>query len=85
MPRPSQTTLTPQAREASAALTRALLDLASRGLRTHCSDVELHQLWLSESQQERAVAARLCRGCPAFIPCGEVGQYQRFCVFGGVD
>jgi hypothetical protein len=85
MPTPSQTTLTPEAREASERLTRALITIAARGLRTHCSQPEIRSWWLSDSQQERDVAARLCRGCPVFIPCAEVGQHQRFGVWGGVD
>jgi hypothetical protein len=85
MPTPSQTTLAPQAREAQARLTRALLDLASPGLRTHCSQPEIHSWWLSDSQQEREVAAKLCRGCPVLRECAEVGRYERFGVFGGMD
>jgi hypothetical protein len=83
--KPQTAAMRPGIREAHDRLTRALITIAARGLRTHCSDVELHHLWLSESQQERAVAARLCSGCPVFTPCGEVGQYERFGVFGGVD
>jgi hypothetical protein len=82
---PSQTTLTPEAREASERLTRALITIASRGLRTHCSEPDIHSYWLSEDPKERAVAARLCRGCPVIIPCAEVGQHQRWGVWGGVD
>ena len=45
-------------------LTTALINIAAQGLRTHCSDVELHGYWLSEDAAERAVAARLCVGRP---------------------
>ena len=67
--------------------TRALVDLAARGLRTHCSDAETHHLWLSEEAHERAVAARLCRGCPALTECGEAAEArrERFGVWGGRD
>ena len=34
-------------------LTRALLNIAARGLRTHCSDPSLSELWLSEHKPER--------------------------------
>jgi hypothetical protein len=78
-------TVRPGAREAHDRLTRALVTLAAAGLRTQCNDVELHQLWLSESQQERQVAVRLCRGCPVLRECAEVGQHERFGVFGGAD
>lgn len=39
--------------------TRALLDLADQGLRTHCSDPETHHLWLSEEVAERRTATGL--------------------------
>jgi hypothetical protein len=48
------------ARAASDALTLALLNLAARGERTHCSDPTTHHLWLSESESERAIAVTLC-------------------------
>ena len=32
-------------------LTRALLDLAARGERTHCSDPGTSELWISESEK----------------------------------
>jgi hypothetical protein len=78
-------TVRPGAREAHDRLTRALLDLTHRGMRPRCGDPEAHDWWLSESQQEREVAARWCRSCPILTPCGDVGQSQRFGVFGGVD
>jgi hypothetical protein len=83
--KPQRVAMRPGAREAHERLTRALINLAAAGLRTDCSDVALHHLWLSESQQERAVAVRLCRGCPVLRECAEVGRYERFGVFGGVD
>jgi hypothetical protein len=42
------------------ALTLALLNLAARGERTHCSDPASHHLWTSEDERERAVAVMLC-------------------------
>ena len=83
--KPQTAAMRPGVREAHDRLTRALVAIAARGLRTHCSDVELHSYWLSDDQQEREVAARLCRGCPVLSPCGDVGQYEHFGVFGGVD
>jgi hypothetical protein len=38
-------------------LTRALLNIAARGLRTHCSDPVSSELWLSEGQAEPKQAA----------------------------
>ena len=52
-------------------LTMALLDLASQGLRVHCSDPTSHELWLSEDASERAVAAMLC------LVLGMVVSYAR--------
>jgi hypothetical protein len=62
---------------ASERLVRALVDLADRGLRTHCSDRATSKLWLSESEAERAEAAKLCAGCPVFGPCGDAAEANR--------
>jgi Transcription factor WhiB len=72
---------------ASARFTKALIDLATRGLRTHCSDPETHHLWLSEDRHERAQAARLCVGCPVQPECWSVAVTRRewFGVWGAVD
>jgi len=68
-------------------LTRALLDIAARGLRTHCSDAGTGGLWLSEHPSERAEAARLCRGRPVIQPCAHAAtaNNETFGVFGGRD
>jgi len=83
MPTPSQTIPRAHAQEAHERLTRALVTLATRGLRTHCSQPEIHSWWLSDSKEEREVAAKPCRGCPVLPECAEVGRYERFGVFGG--
>lgn len=49
---------------ASNELTRALINIAARGERTHCSDPETHHYWLSEHDTERAIAITLCDHCP---------------------
>jgi Transcription factor WhiB len=76
-----------RARQASDALTRALLTLASQGGRTNCSDPTSHHLWTSEHQGERAIAAMLCRGCPVGRECGEAAEAndERHGVWNGVD
>jgi hypothetical protein len=68
-------------------LTRALINLAAEGRRTHCSDPGTSGLWLSEDEKERGEAARLCLGCPVFHPCGEAARArgERFGVWGGRD
>lgn len=43
------------AARASERFIKALIDLAARGLRTHCSEPEIHHLWLSEVDAERDV------------------------------
>ena len=63
-------------RAASDALTVALLTIASQGLRPHCSDPGTGGLWLAEHAAERAEAAKLCRGCPVFKPCGEAAKAE---------
>jgi hypothetical protein len=54
---------------ATADLTSALITLAARGLRTHCSDPTLSELWVSDYETERAEAVLLCRGCLVIIEC----------------
>jgi hypothetical protein len=74
-----------RAAQATDKLTVALLTIATQGLRPRCGDHETSYLWLSEFERERKQAARLCAGCPVLEPCREVGRYQTFGVFGGVD
>jgi hypothetical protein len=71
---------------ASARLVKALVNAASQGLRTHCSDAG-SELWLSESEAERAHAARLCIGCPVLAECGAAATAngERWGVWGGKD
>ena len=79
--------MTTAARQASDNLTRALLNMAARGERTHCSDPATHHLWLSEHPAERAVAVTLCDHCPVVDPCRHTAEQhdERFGVFGGRD
>jgi hypothetical protein len=73
--------------EASAALVKALINAAAAGLRPHCSDVGLGELWLSDDEHERAEAAKLCGGCPVFEPCGDAAEAngEKFGTWSGVD
>lgn len=68
-------------------LTQALADAAARGLRHHCADTEVSYLWLSEREHERALAVKLCAGCPVHLECWAVAvaRKERFGVWGGVD
>lgn len=77
---------TTRGRAATERLNRALLDMASRGLRTHCSDPGA-DLWISDRLEERREAVRLCQGCPVQTECLSAAQArrERFGVFGGVD
>ena len=75
------------AARASDRLTLAIDEIARQGLRPHCTDQEVSHLWLSEYAAERALAIKLCRGCPIFNVCGEVASARRepFGVWGGRD
>jgi hypothetical protein len=75
------------ARAASDALTLALLNLAERGLCTHCSDPRSHHLWLSEHEGERAAAIMFCDHCPVVDPCRHTAETrgERWGVWGGKD
>jgi hypothetical protein len=64
------------AARASDRLTKALLDLAGQGRRTHCSDPTISYLWLSEIDADRALAAKLCIGCPVQIECWAAAAAQ---------
>jgi hypothetical protein len=77
----------PKSARASDALTRALINLAAAGERTHCSDPESHHLWLSDDESDRAVAAQLCIGCPVWQECGAAAKArrERFGVWASVD
>ena len=46
------------ARVASDALTLALLNLAERGERTHCSDPGTSELWISDQSREAPESAQ---------------------------
>jgi hypothetical protein len=72
---------------ASARFTKALIDIASQGLRTHCSDAASKHLWLYEDPAERAQAARLCIGCPVQLECWSAANArgERFGTWGGMD
>jgi hypothetical protein len=51
-----------RARQASDALTTALIIMASQGLRPNRSDPKFHWMWLSEHPAERQQAAPPVRG-----------------------
>jgi hypothetical protein len=58
-------------------LTLALLGLAARGQRTHCSDPTSHHLWLSERESERATAVMLCDHCPILTVCRDTAELRQ--------
>jgi hypothetical protein len=68
-------------------LTKALIDTAALGLRHNCGDPETAHMWLSESETERAQAARLCNGCPVSLECwgAAVARDEKFGVWSGID
>jgi hypothetical protein len=79
--------MTTRSREAAAsdALTQALVRAAARGVRPRCADGEVAWMFLDESPQTRAIASTYCSDCIIWQECNEVGQHQRFGVWGGVD
>jgi hypothetical protein len=68
-------------------LTQALINLAAAGLRVHCSDATLSELWTSDHEGERAEAARLCIGCPVLRECRQAADAndERHHVWGAKD
>jgi hypothetical protein len=75
------------ARRATDALTRALITIAAKDERTHCSDPATHHLWQSDRDAERAEAVKLCRGCPVILECRQAADArdERWHVWGGLD
>jgi hypothetical protein len=57
-------------------LTRALLDMAARGERSHCSDPASHHLWLSDHERERQTAIMLCDHCPVLTVCRDTAELR---------
>jgi hypothetical protein len=76
-----------RASQASDRSTVALLNLASQGLRTNCSDPGTHHYWTSDHEAERALAVRACHGCPVLVECGQAATAndERHGVWAGVD
>lgn len=67
-------------------LDRALLDLAADNRRPRCAEPADHLWWTSEETDERARAARLCRGCPVLRMCAESAEEEHeVFVWAGVD
>jgi hypothetical protein len=75
------------AQAASERLTQALAELARSGELHHCGDPSTGWMWLSDDVEDRALAIKLCRGCPVFDLCGEAAslQRERFGVWAGRD
>jgi hypothetical protein len=74
------------ARAATDALTLALINLAARGLRTHCSNPGTSELWVSDHEAERVAAALLCHGCPVIVECAAADERdERWHVWAGRD
>jgi hypothetical protein len=65
----------PTAKQATRNLATALINMASRGLRTPCSDLAIRDYWVSELELERRQAARWCVewDCPVIEPCLTAG------------
>jgi hypothetical protein len=71
----------------SEAFRKALQRIIKAGLHTHCSDVRTRHMWLSESAEDRAVAAKWCTECPVFQECGAAARArgEQFGVWAGED
>lgn len=68
-------------------LTRALVELASRGHRPPCGDYGRGELWLSDDPDDRRLAASWCYGCPILDLCHDAAEEkdERFGVWAGID
>jgi hypothetical protein len=61
--------------------------MAARGDRPRCADPVDHDLWTSESAEDRAIAVKHCAGCVIILECGDAADElgEKWYVFGGVD
>jgi hypothetical protein len=57
----------------TAKLNTALITMASQG-RPRCADPVDHQLWTSEDQHDRDIAAGWCAGCQVLVLCHEAAE-----------
>ncbi|MGD8214045.1 WhiB family transcriptional regulator [Aestuariimicrobium sp. Y1814] len=64
-----------------------LVSLAAAGHRPPCGDPDTSGYWTSEDPDERALAQRRCRGCPALRECLDEGLTTKAThgVWGGHD
>jgi hypothetical protein len=83
--------MTPSHRAARANqnLSNALVRAANRGERTPCSDVSIRDMWVSEDQRQRQLAAHRCVEwqCPVLTECGlaAIANRETYGVWGGRD
>jgi hypothetical protein len=71
----------------TANLNTALITMASQGSRSRCVDPVDHQLWTSEDQHDRDIAAARCASCPVLVICHETAEErdERWGVWCGHD
>jgi hypothetical protein len=67
-------------------LAAALLETTLAGQAPPCTGPQ-HELWTAETAGSRAIAARLCRGCPVFRQCAHAAEAvdEQWHVWAGVD
>lgn len=72
---------------ASDALTAALVRMAADGNRPPCGEYGRGELWLSDDDDDRRLAAGWCLGCPIIAECHDAAEEmgERFGVWAGVD
>jgi hypothetical protein len=72
---------------ATTKLNTALITMASQGSRPRCADPIDHQLWTSEDQHDRDLAATWCNGCQVLSLCHQAADErdERWGVWGGRD
>jgi hypothetical protein len=67
-------------------LAASLLETTLAGVAPPCTGPQ-SDLWTDEAASRRAIAARLCRGCPVFAACAEAAEavHEQWHVWAGVD
>jgi hypothetical protein len=65
----------------------ALVTMAANGERPRCADPVTRDMWTSDDQHDRDVAARWCTGCVVLTLCADAAEEreEKWHVHGGRD
>jgi hypothetical protein len=72
---------------ATALLNLQLLTMAQRGDRPRVADPMTHNMWTSDDQHDREIAAAWCQGGVVIVECGDAAEEraEKWGVWSGID